>query len=210
MAMTTTEITSEPEFPPHLMTVDRYERLVEAGVYGPRDPVFLWEGRLVEKMSKGRPHSFTSMSLLYLLVRMIPDGWHAVHEVPLKIGPISMPEPDLMVVRGDLGDYLDRSRTARDVAIVIEVSDSSVAQDSVTKSRAYAADGVPVYWVANLPVRRIAVYSDPTGPAERPSYREHREYGPDDEIPVILDGVELGRVPVREILPRTEGEIAGP
>ena len=86
--MATTEIATEPElevmpgFPPHLMTVERYERMVEAGVYGPSDPVFLWDGRLVEKMSKGHPHSFTSMSLLYILVRMLPDGWHVTHELP--------------------------------------------------------------------------------------------------------------------------------
>jgi len=196
------EVETEPEFPPHLMTADRYERLVEVGGFGADDPVFLWNGRLVEKMPNGRPHSLTSMKLLYTLVRTIPDGWHAVHEVPLKIGMSSMPEPDLMVVRGDPDDYLDRSRTARDVAIVIEVSDSSVAQDSVTKLRAYAIDGVPVYWIANLPSRRIFVHSDPTGPAENPAYREHREFGVGDEIPLVLDGIEVGRVVVREILPR--------
>ena len=75
-----------------------------------------------------------------------------------------------MIVRGQPRDYLGRSRTARDVAIVVEVADSSVPQDSVTKLRAYAADGVPVYWVANLPDRRIFVYTDPSGPVERPDY----------------------------------------
>jgi Uma2 family endonuclease len=147
------------------------------------------------------------MKLLYLLVRMLPDGWHAVHEVPLRIGLSSMPEPDLMVVRGTLDDYLDRPVTARDVAIVMELSDSSVAQDSVTKLRAYAADGVPVYWVANLPSRRGFVHSDPTGPTETPAYRERREFGVEDEIPIILDGIEIGRVAVRDVLPRNAGGI---
>ena len=208
MAMTTTEIApeirveAEPEFPPHFMTVDRYERLVEAGVYGPKDPVFLWMGRLVEKMPKGELHSFTSMKLLSILIRMVSARWHVVHEIPLRIGLGSMPEPDLMVVRGIPEEYLNRARTSRDVAIVVEVSDSSVAQDSVTKLRAYAADGVPVYWIADLPSGRVVVHSDPTGPVERPSYRDRREYGPGHEIPVVLDGVEVGRVAVSEILPR--------
>ena len=113
----------------------------------------------------------------------------------------SMPEPDLMVVHGSLRDYLQRPPTSRDVAIVIEVSDSSVAQDSVTKLRAYAADGVPVYWIVNLPKCRVIVLIKPTGPVEKPFYQEHQEYGPDDEVPVVLDGREVGRVAVKEILP---------
>ena len=207
MATVATEIVSEPEveaepgFPPHRMSVERYERLVESGVYGPKDPVFLWMGRLVEKMPKGRPHSYSSMSLYLLLIRLMPEGWHVEQEAALRIGLDSMPEPDLMVVRGSLKDYLQRSPTARDVWIVIEVSDSSVTQDSVTKLRAYAADGVPIYWIVNLPKRRIIVFGRPTGPTEKPSYQEHQEYGPDDEVPVILDGREVGRVAVKEILP---------
>lgn len=192
---------AEPEFPPHRMTIDRYERLVEAGVYGAKDPVFLWKGRLVEKMTKGRPHSFTSMSLDRSLDRLIPEGWHVEHECPLAIGEDSMPEPDLMVVRGSLRDYLERYPSATDVAIVVEVADSSVAQDSVTKLRAYAADGIPVYWVVNLPKRRVVVHGHPSGPAEMPSYGERCEYGPDDEVPVVLDGREVGRIAAREVLP---------
>jgi Uma2 family endonuclease len=192
---------AEPEFPPHIMTIDRYERLVESGVYGAKDPVFLWKGRLVEKMPKGWPHSFTSMSLFKILMHFMPEGWHAVLEVPLRLSGNSMPEPDLMIVRGSLRDYLHRSRTALDVAIVIEVADSSLAQDSVSKLRAYAFDSVPIYWIVNIPKGRIVVYCQPTGPSEKPSYQEYREYGPNDEIPVLLDGLEVGRIAAKEILP---------
>jgi Uma2 family endonuclease len=195
------EVGVEAEFPPHRMTIDRYQRLVEAGVYGSEDPVFLWKGRLVEKMTKGRPHSFTSMSLDRSLILLIPEGWHVEHECPLAIGGDSMPEPDVMVVRGSPRDYLQRVPTARDVAMVVEVADSSVAQDSVTKFKAYAADGVPIYWIVNLVSRRIEVYASPSGPAETPSYGERREYGPDDEVPVVLDGREVGRISAKEILP---------
>ena len=195
------EVEAEPDFPPHRMTIERYERLVESGVYGPKDPVFLWEGRLVEEMPKGRPHSIASMCLYHPLVLLMLVGWHVEHESPLKIGLDSMPEPDLMVVRGVPRDYLQRSPTAHDVAIVIEVSDSSMAQDSVTKLRAYAADGVPAYWIVNLPKRRVVVYTQPSGPKKKPTYEEYREYGPDDEVPVVLDGLEVGRVSVKEILP---------
>jgi Uma2 family endonuclease len=201
--MATTEDRAEPEFPPHRMTIERYERMVEAGVYGDKHPVFLWKGRLVEPQPKSRPYSFASSSLLQILVRMLPEGWHAAYRVSLKIGLDSMPEPDLMVVRGEPRDYLERSRTARDVAIVIEVSDSSVALDlnELTKQRAYAGDGVPVYWIVDLPNRSVMVYSDPSGPSEKPFYRWDGWHGPDDEVPVVLDGREVGRISAKEILP---------
>ena len=62
-------------------------------------------------------------------------------------------------------------------------------------------DGVLVYWVVNLRDSRLEIYGDPTGPSDAPGYRECREYGPDDEVPVVLDGREVGRVSVKEILP---------
>ncbi len=210
MATTATEIASEPEmmevgadpeFPPHRMTVDRYERLVEAGVYGAKDPVFLWRGRLVEKMSKGRPHVIAAIILFRLFDRLMPEGYHVEQEAPLAIGDDSMPEPDLAVIRGSLRDYLKRAPTAKQALLVVEVADSSVALDSRTKLKAYAAEAIPVYWIVNIPKSRISVYSQPTGPTETPSYGDHREYGPDDEVPVVLDGHELGRVSAKEILP---------
>ena len=71
------------------------------------------------------------MSLLQILVKMMPEGWHTGYRLPLAIGLDSMPEPDLMIVRGDTRDYLGRSRTARDVAMLIEVSDSIASSTSI-------------------------------------------------------------------------------
>jgi Uma2 family endonuclease len=207
MAMTTTETAPEmevdvdPEFPPHRMTVERYKRLVESGVYGSRDPVFLWQGRLVEKMTEGDRHAFSSLSLAGFMMRLVPDGWSVRPDKPIVLADESLPEPDLTVVRGSLRDYVDRTPEASDVALVVEVSNSSLRLDSRTVLKAYAANSIPIYWIVNIPNGRVEVFTDPTGPAENPSYREHREYGPDDEVPVVLDGREVGRISAKEILP---------
>ncbi len=208
MATTATEVITEagsdaePGFRPHRMTVDRYERLIEAGVFGSKDPVFLWRRRLVERMTPGQPRVFVVSTLLQAFLRLVPDGWYTLQGQPIAVGDLSMPEPDLSVVRGTIRDYLERRPTAaRDVALVIEVSDSTLKADSGEVLRAYAAEGVPVYWIVNIPRSRAVVHGNPTGPSDAPDYREHREYGPDDEIPVVLDGVEVGRVAAREILP---------
>ena len=72
--------------------------------------------------------------------------------------------------------------------------------DSGEVLRTLAAATIPVYWIVNIPRRRIEVYGHPSGPSETPCYHDRREYGPDDEVPVVLDGREVGRVSARDIL----------
>ena len=196
-----TEAPAAPGFRLYRMSVDRYNRMVEAGVFCAKDPVFLWEGLLVEKMTKGRPHVVAQNSLVKMLDRLVPDGWYVEQDQPFDVGGRSVPEPDVKVVRGTLRDYLDRNPTPRDVPLVVEVADSSLAVDAGEVREVYAREGVAVYWIVNLPRRRIDVYTGPSGPTATPTYEGHQSYGPDDEVPVVLDGREVGRVPVREVLP---------
>ena len=195
-------------FAPFLINVELYERMIEAGILGPRDPVFLWRGRLVETMPRGLPHDFARMSLAAILGGIAHDGWHVRQESPVLIGNTSMPEPDISLVRGALRDYLEKRPTALDVAILVEVSDSSLANDSREKLEAYAADGIASYWIVNIPARRIDVYTDPTRLAVgKATYRTRHSYGPDDDVPVVFDGHEVGRFAVRDVLPHPIGDV---
>jgi Uma2 family endonuclease len=205
--MATVEAEAESEagaeigFRPIRITVDRFERMVAAGIFGEDEPVFLWEGSVVERMPKGRPHSRVVWKLQKALDLLMPDGYHVEPEQPMALGEASLPEPDLMAVRGSVDDYPDRAPRADAVALIVEVADSSVANDTRIKMAGYAAAGVPVYWVVDIPARRFVVFADPTGPAEVPTYRSRTEFGPDESVPVVLDGREVGRVVVRDFLP---------
>jgi len=84
---------------------------------------------------------------------------------------------------------------------VMEVADTSLDQDRGTKKRIYAEAGIVIYWIVNLVDRHVEVYTDPTGPADVPDYRHRRDYDPAEEIPLVLDGAEAGRLPVHELLP---------
>ena len=131
----------------------------------------------------------------------MPAGWFVEQDQPLELGRHSVPEPDVKVIRGSQRDYLSRNPKPADVAIVVEVSDSSLPNDAGEMLETYASEGIVVYWIVNLPARCIDVYTRPSGPTEPPSYADHQSYGPDDDVPVVLDGVEVGRIPVREVLP---------
>src|SRR4051812_22319441 len=163
---------------PHRLTIDRYDRMIAAGVFTEKDPVFLWKGRLVEKMTKNPPHTIAETELYRLMIRLVPDGWYVAQEQPMAIPDDGVPEPDLTVVRGRTRDYKGRAPTAQDVALVAEVADSSLAIDSGEVLQTYAREAIPVYWIVNLPEKRIEVYTEPSGPvAAAPSYHNHRDYG---------------------------------
>jgi Uma2 family endonuclease len=87
------------------------------------------------------------------------------------------------------------------LAVVVEVSAATLRRNRTTKLRIYARAGVSVYWIINLIDGRIEVYTDPTGPEEKPTYRQRRDYGPADEVPFLIKGREIGRIAVRDVLP---------
>jgi Uma2 family endonuclease len=183
------------------LSVEQYCRMIETGILGKRDRVVLWQGQLVAKMTKHQPHTIAQGNLNERFIRIVPDGWHVNQDAPVVVGG-SVPEPDLSVVREHRDDYPRRPPTAADVALVAEVADSSLRDDARATLAAYAAASIPVHWLVNLPESRIEVHTDPTGPAEAPTYRTRLVFGPDDEVPVVLDGREVGRVAVRDVLPR--------
>ncbi len=186
---------------PYRMTVEVYEKIVEAGVFGDKSPIYLWKGQLVLPMTKGPSHGYSLTALHELFRRLLPDGWDVRQECPTRLHNDSEPEPDLTVVRGRNRDYKDRTPDAHDVSLLIEVANSSQTFDSGEKLGIYAAASIPVYWIVNIPNNRIDVYTGPTGPTETPTYTEHRSYGPGEAVPVVLDGREVGRIAAGDVLP---------
>ena len=87
---------------------------------------------------------------------------------------------------------------------MIEVADSSLPDDRNEVLELFGAESIPVYWVANIPDRRIEVYTEPTGPTAPAGYGVCTIFRPGDEVPVVLDGIEVGRIAVDEIFPEQE------
>ena len=80
-------------------------------------------------------------------------------------------------------DYAGRHPGAADVALVGEVSETTLDRDQGEKCAAYARGGVPVYWIINLIDNRIQVYTDPN-PAY--GYRTRVDYQPGDHVPIVI------------------------
>ena len=65
----------------------------------------------------------------------------------------------------------------------------------------YATARIPIYWIVNLEKAQVEVYSDPAGRGKSAAYRQAVVYGIDAEVPVVIDGDEVGRVVVKDVLP---------
>jgi Uma2 family endonuclease len=190
-------------FPPEpvcALGVDRYEEMIRAGIIGEDDPVELLDGWMVPKMTKNPRHVLVSELLRDALEKVLLDGWHICSQQPVRLAT-SMPEPDLMVVRGQRREYRERLPQGEDLGLVVEVSDAGLARDQVLKKAIYAQAGIPVYWVVNLMESRIEAYSAPrAGKAETADYADREYFSLADAIPLVLDGRPMAVIAVRDLL----------
>ncbi|HKI17790.1 MAG TPA: Uma2 family endonuclease [Isosphaeraceae bacterium] len=180
------------------ITVDEYERIGAAGVLDD-DRVELIDGFLVRKLTEKPPHVWTVETIEESLAALLPQGWFIRQEKPVRIPAFDEPEPDLSVIRGSRDDYLERHPEPKDVALLVDVADSSLDRDQGKKLLAYAKGGIPVYWIVNLVERQVEVYSDPAPKG----YQSRKDFKSGQDLPVIIEGVEVARIIVADILPNS-------
>jgi Uma2 family endonuclease len=178
------------------LNVHECERITAAGALDD-DRVELIDGYLVKKMGKNPPHSWTATVMLKSLEPILPLGWTWRHEQPVQIPEFDEPEPDIAIVRGTDDDSKRRIPKPSDVALLVEVSETTLERDRGEKLLAYAKGRIPIYWIVNLVDRQVEVYSDPgaVGCVSRTVFKLG------ETVPVMIDGREVGLVAVADILP---------
>jgi Uma2 family endonuclease len=154
-----------PALPLWRMTRARYDRLIEAGIFGPEDRVELLDGLLVAREPQGGRHATVVGLVRAALERAFGRAYHIREEKPIALDERSEPEPDIVVVPGALRDYL--SAHPSQPVLVVEVADSSLAFDRLRKGGLYARAGIADYWIVNLIDEVLEVYRDPVaGPSK--------------------------------------------
>jgi len=184
---------------PRRITVDEYERIIQAAALNDPDRVELIDGYLVDKMGKSAEHGYATKKTLMALEALLLDGWTWRSEQPVRIPNHDEPEPDVTIVRGTDEDYEHRLPGPNDVGLLIEVSLATLDRDRNEKLSAYARGGIRVYWIINLVDRQIEVYTEP-GPR---AYGSRVDFQRGQTLPVVIDGQLLGHVAVDAILPST-------
>ena len=183
------------------INVAQYLKMIDAGIFSDGTRVELLGGVLAKKMTKNVPHDFAVMQLAEIVRRILPPPWIVREEKSIVMGSRWRPEPDLVVLGGPTTAYRSRDPNPADIALLIEVADSSYPSDRGIKWRGYASAKIPAYWVVNIAESRVEVYTDPDGSGRSAAYRRLSLFGRDEEILVLIEGLEAGRVSVRDVLP---------
>ena len=188
-----------PVFPVHRFTVEEYHLMGEAGVLTEDAQVELLEGWIVRKMIRKPIHDGMVAVIRRALAAVLPEGWHVRVQSAVTTND-SEPEPDLAVVLGPERNYLTKHPLPRDIALVVEVAETSLDRDR-NKRRLYARAGIPQYWIVNLSEAVVEAYTQPSHTEGVPAYGEQRNYSGDELVPFVIEGREITRIPARELLP---------
>ncbi len=145
------------------ISVERYQRMIATGVLTRDDRVELIEGEMFDMAPTGSRHAAVSMNFYELfsaargLARVSFGG-------PVKLGEFSEPQPDVMLLRLR-DDYKTRIPEAADVLLAVEIADSSLACDRITKLALYARHGIAEYWIVDVTAECVERYRDPVSNA---------------------------------------------
>jgi Uma2 family endonuclease len=148
-----------------LLTVDDLETMVRAGVFDRDDAkrVELVEGRLVRMSPESLPHSRFSARLNKAIDRAIDrlglaERYEVLNGGTVRISDTSAFDPDGAVISREAEGFFMRSDQ---VFLIVESSLSTLKRDLGSKSHAYAAAGVPEYWVIDVKNTKLHVFRAP-------------------------------------------------
>ncbi len=172
----------------HPLTVDIYTQMVENGILGEDARVELLNGALFDMSPIGSRHAAIVKKLIHLFTR--PDIGKVILGVqdPVQLNPISLPQPDVVLLRQRDDFYAEAHPGPADVLLLIEVADSSLVYDTEEKLPAYAAAGIPEVWIINLNDDCIDRHLTP----DARGYRLRERFRPGDDLtPTLLPETTL-------------------
>lgn len=148
----------------------------------------------------GKEHVICVERLSDLRSQINSAARHVESQQPLFCEPTHVPEPDFVVLRGQLEDYVDLPG-APDAWCVVEVADSSYERDAGEKLKGYARAGVAQYVIINLRNRTAEVYADPDPSAE--AYPSPRIVTHEQKLSLRIGDGEFFNVCLADLLARS-------
>ena len=158
----------------------------------PERGVELINGEIIEMSPIGSKHSKIVKRLNRLLSTALDESVIISIQDPIIANDFSEPEPDVAILKYREDFYENEHPQGRDVLLIIEVSDSSIAYDRKFKLPLYAESGVPECWLIDIEKKEIHTHWQPIGEAYK-----FRELVRPDEIlkaqyfDLVLDTVQL-------------------
>lgn len=145
---------------PRRFTVDEYLRMGEIGIFAEGQRVELVDGE-IRDVAPRTPRRAAVVARLVACLRSLPHDVHVRCGSPVRLGDLSLPEPDVAVVRGRPADHIDAHPAAADVLLAIEVADETGDHDVGERAFLYARHGVAEFWMVDLAMEQAILHRDP-------------------------------------------------
>lgn len=145
---------------PFRFDVDQFLALCGQGLFDDYAKTELIDGEIVVMNAQHSRHARVKTRLAVRLsnaLAALGSPFEPQSEVSVRISEGSLPEPDI-VLTTFRGDGVVPVET---VALVIEVSDTTLEADLGRKADLYAAGGIPEYWVVDLNEDRVLLHANP-------------------------------------------------
>ena len=205
MSTATTQHPPTTAWRKHRWTTAEYDAMIASGYLREGSKTFLWDGEIIEPMPENEPHANARDNLHLGFIRLLPEGeWTVRPAHPLALRDGYKPQPDLVVLVGPRSEHRGRSPTPANVALVVEISDSTYAEDAGDKLPEYASAGIPCYWIVHLRARRIETYGGPDVASGVGRYTDRRDFLLGESVLLILHHggltLDLGVLAVLDVL----------
>ena len=159
------------------------ERIEDAG---------LWQDRKFELL-EGELYDRTAKQPLHAMVQTLLNEWAHLSfsakliraESPIELAerdnPSSQPLPDMVITTVSCFEFAGNNPDPSQVALIIEVSDTSLRDDLSVKAGLYARAEIKEYWVIDIRGRRLFAHRVP----RNGDYSELRTLGETESIAAL-------------------------
>lgn len=146
----------------HHWTVEEFYHAYDAGEFGYSKRWELVQGRIIEKMPPGPRHSYLADAIAHMLRVALEPPLLVREEKSVHLSIDTELVPDVSVVGGVRADYLDHHPMPEEVAVIVEVADTSAAKDLGEKALQYAQAGISDYWIVLVNEAAIVRHRQPS------------------------------------------------
>ena len=142
------------------LRVEDFLLLNDSGAFDDVAKTELLDGEIICMNSQFQRHSYAKSEMAFRLRAVLGAAGplHVLVEVAIAMPPHDMPEPDIVIMRGPVGDgpvLLER------VVLVVEIADTTRDNDLGRKAALYARGGIAEYWVVDLQNAEIVRHWQP-------------------------------------------------
>lgn len=143
-------------------SAEEYHRMGETGIFRENEPIELIKGEIFHMSPIGTEHASCVDRLNRILHLSLGESYIVRVQNPVYISGDSEPEPDISILKFHPEFYARHHPLPGDIAMIIEVSDTSLEYDRQIKLPLYAKAGIPEAWIVNLKEGCVEIHSSPT------------------------------------------------